>query len=290
MSPFLRLAVILVFFLVTYQFPHAAGAADEATINIGILPCSDVVKTYEEYQPLARYIANTTDRNVRLLVLESYGELVNLLQKGEVQFAIHGPGSYIRLAPFYDQQYLLKALTPDGSDTSTGLVITRADSNIFSLNDLRGKTVEFGPTTSGIKSLAAELLFYRAGISIEKDLGSHAHGGCCGDILLNVFFRKFDAGVICMHGFNELKDEGFDRSKIRIIAETPPVSTNVFAVNRSVSPDLAGSVADSLLALDKKNPAHKKILDAAGTGGFARTTDSRYDELRKAIKHIESMQ
>ena len=258
----------------------------QENINVAILPCSDVVKTYEQYQPLVSYLSAELAHETSLVVLKSVQELSGLLKQNKVQFVLHGPHSYIELAEFYSRQSLVKSLTPEGADTSSALIITRTDANIFRLEDLKGKSIELGRTTSGLKWLAARLLLKQAGIDINKDLSFYAQGGCCTDIILDVYFNKFDAGVICQHGLTEITDEKIDMSQLKVLAQTPPMHNIVFAANRSVSTALIKKTVDALLALDPQNPDHQKILHKAECGGFAKTTDDHYNSLRTKIKEL----
>lgn len=282
----LLIGFLVIFLVAPFLSLAEQRATQKERIKIAILPCADVVKTFEQYQPLVNYLSAEIENEISLVVLKNVQELSSLLKQNKVQFVLHGPHSYIELARFYSQQSLVKSLTPEGEDTSSALIITRTDANILSLHDLKGKSMELGQTTSGLKWMAARLLLNQAGIDINRDLSFYSQGGCCTDIILDVYFKKFDAGVICQHGLSEIKDQEIDISQIKILAQTPPIHNIVFAANKSVSVDLIQKTIDALLALDKQNPLHKEILHKAECGGFARTTDDHYNSLRAKIKEL----
>ena len=145
----------------------------------------------------------------------------------------------------------------------------------------------FGDKSSITKWVAARLLFAENGINIDKDLKAYSHGGSCEDIAFSVYLKSVDAGVICDHFLGEheekQKELGVEAIKIMVISRTKPVPTRVFVPRKDVNPDIVAKINNALLALDRKNPDHAKILFEAESGGFERAQPQDYSEVRKLM-------
>ncbi len=178
----------------------------------------------------------------------------------------------------------LGALTRDGERVQSGIVITRKDRGVNRVEDLKGKTVMFGPKLSAARWVAAKSLFEENGINIDKDLKSYSNGGCCEDVAFNVYLKAVDAGVVCDHFLGEHEERqqelGVNAKEIMVIQRTHPVPTRVFASSKKTSIRVVKKINQALLGLNNMNPANKKILYPAEIGGFQKAKDEDYNNIR----------
>ena len=121
---------------------------------------------------------------------------------------------------------------------------------------------------------------------------AYSNGTCCEDIAFNVYLKTIDAGVVCDHFFEEHSEKqqelGIDAKEIVIIDRTRLIPINVFAASRAVSKDIINTINQALLRLDKEKSAHTKLLYPAELGGFEKSSDKDYDDMRMLIdKEIE---
>jgi len=264
----------------------AASYADEAKkrITIAMFPCTDVVMSLKKFHPLVTYLKQETGLDIEFIVPKDSAKFERAIRKGNIDFAFQDPHTYVRLAGLYDKGTLIRALTRKGATSRSGVVITRKDSAINKAEDLRGKTVMFGPKLSAARWVAARMLFEESGINIDKDLRTYSNGGCCEDVAFNIYLKAVDAGVVCDHFLGEhskkQKELGVDSKQIVVICRTRSVPTRVFAARQGVSDDIVTRVNQALLRLDKNKPAHAKILHRAELGGFQRSRDEDYDGIR----------
>ena len=264
---------------------HVHGAGKD--ITIAILPCKDVVMTFKKFHPLVAYLEQETNLDIKLVVPKDSAEFEKDLKNGSIDFAFQDPYTYVRLSNLYDRDVLLGALTRDGERVQSGIVITRKDRGVNRVEDLKGKTVMFGPKLSATTWVVAKLLFEEKGIDIDKDLRGYSNGTCCEDIAFNVYLKTVDAGVVCDHFFEEHAEKqqelGIDAREILVIGRTRLIQTNVFAASRAVSQDIKMKIHDALLSLNTKKSAHIKLLYPAELGGFEKARDEDYDDVRMLI-------
>jgi ABC-type phosphate/phosphonate transport system substrate-binding protein len=262
-----------------------AGYAEgeEGNIRIAIIPCTDVVMTFKKFHALSTYLQEETGFDIRLVVPSTFSEFERAIKNEEIDFTLQDPHTYLRLADLHNKGALVRVLTPDGGASQHGVVVARRDGNIKKLEDLRGKTVMFGPKLSAARWKAARMLFDKNGINIDRDLRAYSNGGCCEDIAFNVYLRAVDAGVVCAHFLAEhsekQKELGVDANELTVVSRTEGVPTRVFAARKGINAGIVNRVNKALLRLDKNNPEHRKILYNAEIGGFQKSKDQDYDDI-----------
>jgi phosphonate transport system substrate-binding protein len=283
-----RFFVRLIALSISLSWFVGLGAAEtQKPLQIAILPCNNIEITFKKYYPLLKYLTEQTQLDVKLVVPADFTSFEASMRKGEIDFALQDPHTYLALRQLYHNDELLRVLTMDGTTTQSAVVVVRKDSGIKTLNDLRGRTVMFGPKSSTTKWVAAKLLFKEHGINIDKDLKAYANGGCCEDIAFNVFLRSVDAGVVCAHFLAEheekQKELGVRAGELLVIGKTKPVPTRVFAPRRDVSQDIISRLNHALLKLDRRNPEQAKILFRGESGGFQRAKEQDYEEVKRLM-------
>lgn len=265
-----------------------AGASDntpkQKSVSMAILPCSDVVMTFKKFHPLAQYLKQQTGFEIKLVVPKDTEEFEWAVKNREIDFVFQDPHTYVKMARLYNTDALLRSVARNGETDQYGLVIVRKDSGITKMEQLRGKTVMFGPKLSAAKWVAATELFKEKGFNIDKDLKSYQNGGCCEDIAFNVYLKAVDAGVVCEHfieGHSEKQKElGIKIGDIAVIGKTRAVPTKMFAALKGLDTQRVSRMTQALLNLDRKNPVHADILYPAEIGGFQKAKDQDYDAMR----------
>ena len=277
------LCMLFMFFFVFVGYAHGA----RKHITLAILPCADVVMTFKKFNPLATYLERETGLDIKLIVPKDSVEFEKDVKNGDIDFVFQDPHMYVRLAKFYSRDALLRALTREGSRVQSGVVIVRKDSGTNKIENLRGKTVMFGPKLSATTWVVAKLLFEERGLNIDQDLKAYSSGRCCEDVAFNVYVKAVDAGVVCDHFLEEhsekQKELGIDPKDIVVIDRTRLIPTNVFAANGKVNKDVIGTISQALLRLEQEKEEHKKILYPAELGGFEKSADEDYNDVRTLI-------
>ena len=200
---------------------------------------------------------------------------------GQLDFALQDPHTCRQLSHLFDDASLLQTRALDGTTRQSAVVVVRRDSGLGDPEELRGRTVLFGPRTSSPKWIAAQLFFESRGLRVGRDLKG-VNGGCCEDIAFAVSVRAVDAGVICdhflrQHGVRQ-KDLGVDPASLAVIGRTPAFPTRIFAARKGVPAVAITSITRALVRLDPGDPSHAGILASAEMRGFLRTTKTEYLE------------
>jgi phosphonate transport system substrate-binding protein len=271
---------VLLFMMISLQVTPISAQVEKESVNIAVLPCTDIVMTFKKFHPLVTYLTKMTGLPIRLVVPEDLAKFETSIKNGEIDFALQDPHTFLKLANLFDKDSLLRALNQEGGTTQSGVVIVRKNSGIHKVADLKGKTVMFGPKFSASKWLAGRLLLAENGINIDKDLKAYLNGGCCEDIAFNVYLKAVDAGVVCDHFAGEHEDKqkelGIDVSQIEVIAKTKNVPMKVFGARKGTDKETIMKMKQALLHLDGHDPEQMKILNPAELGGFQEYSDGDF--------------
>ncbi len=247
------------------------------SIKVAILPLYSAITLFDRFDPLMRYLSQKTGYEFKLVIPKDFEGFYDTVKRGEVQFSYSNPYIYILLA---DKGYL-SAFANTAIETSgnifRGIIITRADSPIRTIEDLRGKRVMAVSYKSAGGFLAQKLLLAEKGIDVFKDLHM-SEGKRQEKVILNVYRKNVDAGFVRETSLSVLKEE-IDLHKIRIVARTPYIANWPFAATPGTDPKVVEEVKSDLL-----NLRDDRILRAAEIRRFIAASDRDFDGLRRRIK------
>ncbi len=220
--------------------------APPAPLKVGIIPFEDVDAITKAFQPYSTYLGKKSGRpDGQVFVTPSYAGVLQALQADQIDCAYLNPLSYVLATQQFagTPQKLVPIAMPyfHGSLTYKGVIFVRADSNIHSLQDLKGRSFAFGDRTSTSSFLYPAGMLKKAGIDPEKDLKPVNISGTAG--VLAVFNKRADAGAIYEGGianaFTEASTKTVDQAKVaqfRILATTDPIPNGMFVARGDLDP------------------------------------------------------
>jgi phosphonate transport system substrate-binding protein len=259
----------------------AAGAAAGAPAPLVLavqpyLPPEEIVR---RFTPLAEALAGSAGRPVVVRVGVTYAENIAAIGTDSVDIAYMGPASYVRMTGRYGTKPLLARQVINGDPMLHGEIIVRQDSDIRSLQDLKGKRFAFGdPESTGSHVVPAAML-REAGVP-ESALGQatflHAHR----NVALAVLAGDFDAGAVHEDIFREYAPRG-----LRSLAHQPPVADHVFVASARLAVAEVDTLRRALGELPA-SPAGRAAMTAIDPGmtALVAARDSDYDDLRALMQ------
>jgi phosphonate transport system substrate-binding protein len=240
------------------------------TVKVAMLPLYSPITLYDRYDPLMRYLSRETGHEFKLVIPRDFEGFMALVKTGTVQFSYQNPYIYALIGREVPMRALVTTQSEDEVEVAggfRGVIITRDDSGIRALRDLRGKKVLVVSRKSAGGFLSQRLFLAQEGIDAERDLvlrEATRHER----VILGVYRGEAAAGFVRESALEELKDE-IDMGRIRVLARAEPLPNWPFAVSGKVSPALAEAVKRLLLGL-----GDSEILRGAKIKGF-RVADAR---------------
>ncbi|MEK6698234.1 MAG: phosphate/phosphite/phosphonate ABC transporter substrate-binding protein [Nitrospirota bacterium] len=255
-----------------------------AEIRFGILPRLSTMEMTSMFTPLADYLTKETGEKVSLVIPNDFDTFKSMAKAGQMDLLFANSIVYIQLkrdmpaiAP------LALAAEAKAGTRFRGIIITRKDSGIEKLQDLKGKKLIFVDKDSAAGYIFQMLLLSKAGLVVQKDFITLPFAKKHDSVTLAVFNKAADAGGIREDDLDKMK-ERVDISQLRIVGYSDFFPNWPMFAASGLGREAAEKIKNALLRLKPNDPRAEQILGSAKLAGFTTIADSDYDQLRKAAK------
>ena len=206
------------------------------------LPATELIK---KFTPLANYLSEKCGQTILVKVSESYKSHIERVGEENIYLAYMGPASFVKTIDTYGDKTLLARLEVNGSPFFHGMIITRQDSSIETLNDLTGKTFAFGDPNSTMSHLVPLYMLMEAGISADKLKSSFR--GSHNNVALGVLGGYYDAGGVKEGVYYKYRKRG-----LKLLATSPPVSEHLFVARKDIPQATIDILRQAMFQLEDK--------------------------------------
>ena len=271
-------------FLALMLLPLAACSSEqEQPLRIGMIPDAGATQvSIDEKAPLQKYLADRLGRPVELVIPTNYNATVEAIGNGSLDIAYFGGLTYVKAHERYGAVPLVQR---EIDRKFHSLFITRTDSGIDRIEDLRGKSFCFGDVNSTSGHLIPQLVLQQAGLPADKALKSVRHTGSHPATAQAVVSGACDAGALDETVFRSLVGEGkIDGSKVKVFHTSKPFADYVWAARKDLSKADREAFTQILLGLQLgQNDAVLGILRA---GKFVTASDDSYADVTRIAKEL----
>jgi len=171
-----------------------------------------------------------------------------------------------------------------GSPTYNGQIITRADSGIKSIADLKGKTF-CRPDPLSTSGWIIPMLTMRAeGIMPEEDLAEIVDAGSHDAVAAAVYNGDCDAGATYVDARSRIEKDYPDvMEKVIVIAVTADIPNDGVQYVPSFPRELRDKINNALLKIAETDEGKEALKIAYQWSGLVRVDDSFYDPFRQVL-------
>ena len=258
-------------------------------LRVGFVPSEDAQQVIQNAQPIVEILQKQLGMEVQPFVATDYTGVVEALRVNKLDVAFLTPASYVLAKNEANVRVALKS-ERQGSPYYYAAIITRADSGIKSLEDLRGKTFAFGDPLSTSANVFPRKMFHDHGIDPVRDFKHILYSGGHDATVLAVLNGKVDAGATYANSPDN-QDTAWARylkkpediRKIRAIAFSEPIPADNLVISGSLDERIAKKVEEIFLTLSRDPQGKKMLRDLYQIDGFVPATDKDYDSVRQAF-------
>jgi phosphonate transport system substrate-binding protein len=258
-------------------------------LRVGFVPAEDAQQVIQNAQPIVDILQNRLGMEVQPFVATDYTGVVEALRANKLDIAFLTPASYVMAKNEANVKVVLKS-ERKGSPFYYAAIITRDDSGIKRLEDLRGKTFAFGDPLSTSANVFPRKMFHEQGIDPVRDFKQILYSGGHDATVLAVLNGKVDAGATYANSpdgrdtawMRYLKDPE-DVKKIRAIAFSEPIPADNLVINGNLDDGVARKIEEIFLELSRDAKGKKMLRDLYQIDGFVPATDKDYDSVRQAF-------
>ncbi len=266
--------------------PPPVGAEPEATTTpllLAIHPYDTPRLLVARFQPIADYLSDQLGQPVELLVTATYEEQIRGIVEGRFDLAYMGPTPYTRAHDRYQA-----GLPPEqrislvvGEVACLSAILVRTDSEIETLDDLRGRTFAFGDHISFGSHYMPRAMLLRRGIDLA-DLMDYSFLERHERIPQAVLRGDYDAGGVRRRVAHEMLA---DHPELRILATSPELPPYALVARVGLDPLLIEEIRQALIAPD---PLGAGAITLIGQNvRFRVVEDHDYDFARQVVEALE---
>jgi len=249
----------------------------------GVISRYHPVVMYEEYQPMMHYLTSQTPYRFELKLGKTYEDAVNYLQQGEVQIASLGAVTYLEAHALFEAVPILRPLNKKGDPSYRSIIVTRKDSDLKTLGDLKGRTFAFASVHSTSGNLFGRYVLKQAGVQLE-DLHRYTNFKHHDQVAKAVLAQQCAAGSV-----KDIVAYRYQSKGLRFLHISDPIPSVPLVVRPDVPEAFVHAVKTALLRIDLNNPEHQRMLaewNEEFKYGFVETTDADYEPIRTMLNAI----
>ena len=273
------------FLLCVEKAAHAGEPSVQAeTIKLGIFPRRRANVTAKMFQPLVQSLSEELNIAITLETTHDFASFWEKVAKQEYDIVHFNQYHYIKSNANYGYQVIVQNVEL-GYDKIAGALLVRRDSQINSVQDLKGKKIVFGGGRGAMQAyIAATYLLRQAGLNkgdYFEQFALNPPKAC-----IATYYRQAaaaGAGNYVLDLPNVKKQINVDEMKYLAVSEL--MAHLPWAVKQSMPSEQATKIKDAMINLINSENG-KKILQSAHITKFQSVTDHEYDAHREIIKNV----
>jgi phosphonate transport system substrate-binding protein len=261
-----------------------AGSLSAQTIKelrISAIPDENPQEMLRIYTPFADYLTKEVGIPVKFTPVVDYAATVEGLAANRLEMVWYGGLTSVQAARQAKGARRIIMRKEDAEFKSH--FITRKETGIKDLKDLKGKSFSFGSVSSTSGHLMPRYFLIKNGINPEKDFSKFSFSGAHDATAAWVESARVDAGALNFLVWDKLVEtKNVDTSKVSIFWTTPAYVDYVWTVRAGVDRETVDKISKAFLKLDYNNPEHKKLLDLHRTKGYIPAKDEDWKNIEEA--------
>ena len=255
-------------------------------LRMGLIPADDAEEMLRDYEPVKQYLSQELGIPVEIQVTSDYTAAIEAMRSKHIDMAWFGPFSYIIAANVADAEAIVNGVRrSDGKSDYHSIIVTRADSGINSLADLKGKSFAFVDPASTSGNLIPRKMLIENGINPDKDFSLSYYAGTHNSVEYAIANKKVDAGADSDNTYARMADAGEIDPKVnKIIYTSPSIPGSPIAVRGDIPEEFKQRIKDALMNMNEQT-----IHQVNGWGDIARyqaVSDSDYDIIRETARTL----
>lgn len=276
--PSVRFALTLTASLAACAVSQSAYA-EALRLNFGVYSSNKPSAMVRVFKPVLNELESRMSEklgrevDIRMQIAKDYDQGISHLTDGKVDFSRFGPASYIEAKKMNEDIRILAMESKKGEKVFYGIIATKADSEIETVEDLRNQSFAFGDEGSTIGRFLSQLYLEQNSIR-SSDLNKYEYLGRHDRVGTAVGAGDFDAGALNESTFKKLVKAG---EPLRELAKFPNV-TKPWIARSGLDATIFEALQLSLLEIKQK-----EALKGLKIEGFLNGGDADYAVIREAM-------
>lgn len=264
---------------------YDAQATSQGKVYVfAIHPLHNPVRLFEIYGPLVDYFnRNIQGVTFRLEASRNYEEFDRKLYGREPDFAL--PNPYQTLNSLKHGYHVIAKMGDD--ERFTGIILTRRDSNIREVSELKGKKVSYPARTALAATMMPQYFLHTHGVDVNHDI-ENLYVGSQESSIMNAYLGNVAAAATWPLPWLEFQREQPDKAReLEVRWETEPLINNGVVARDDVPEELARQVAHLLDTLHTTEEG-KVMLERMQLSRFELADNARYRVIEDFLRRFNA--
>ena len=256
----------------------------QTVFRVTTIPEEAATEQTRKFGPIVKYLESKLGQKVDFIPVSDYPAAVEALVNKQVDMVWFGGLTFVQ-ASIRSGGKIVPIAQREEDTKFQSVFITKPDSGIKTLADLKGKQLSFGSQSSTSGHLMPRSFLLDAKIDPDKDFKRVAYSGAHDATIASVVSGKVDAAALDITVWNKFVKEGKVSNKEAVVFFTTP---GYYNYNWSVHADMPAAqrerVKKALLDIDPKTPEGKEILDLNRASKYIATVPENYRGIEAAAR------
>lgn len=265
----------------------SAPAADSSwprEITFGLLSTENASEITRRWGPIMAQLEKDLGIKVKSVTATDYRGTIEALKFKKAEIGHLGPKSYVEASNnnYANVEPIAQLQLANGSLGYRSCLIVHSDSDMFSPEDMAGKTFAFNDPNSTSGYLVPSAFFMmEMSVDPKKYFSKVTFSGSHEASILAVANKKAEVASTNLPDLQQLTREGkVPRSALRVIWVSKLIPNDPIVVRKDMPASLRSAITESLTTMKARNPeAFKEI--GAWVGNFVPADDSKYQVIRE---------
>jgi phosphonate transport system substrate-binding protein len=270
--------------MVSALFCAATAAQAQQVFRVTTIPEEAATEQMRKFAPLANYLEKQLGVKVEFTPVSDYPAAVEALVNKKVDLAWLGGFTFVQ-ANIRAGGKIVPIAQREEDTKFQSVFISKTDSGIRSLADMKGKQISFGSQSSTSGHLMPRSFLLAANINPEKDFARIAYSGAHDATIASVVSGKVDAAALDITVWKKFVNENkVDTKAVDVFFTTPGYFNYNWSVHADMPQAMQDKVKAALLALSPSVPEQAEILKLNRATRYIETKPENYKGLESAAK------
>jgi phosphonate transport system substrate-binding protein len=263
-----------------------APAADPTwpkEITFSLLSTEAANEVIRRWEPVLKQLEQDLGVKVKHVSASDYRGSIEALKFKKAEIGHLGPKAYVEASNnnYANVEPIVQIQQANGSLGYRSCLIVHSDSDIFSPEDIGGKTFAFNDPNSTSGYLVPSAFFLmEMGIDPKTYFSKLTFSGSHEASIIAVANKKVDVASTNLPDLQQLVREGkVPRAALRVIWVSKLIPLDPVVIRKDLPASLRKAIQDSLATMKTRSP-QAFVEGGAFLGGFAKADDSKYQIIR----------
>jgi phosphonate transport system substrate-binding protein len=273
--------------LLLLALPAGAAATDPTwprEITFALLSTESAPEVTRRWGPILGQLEKDLGIKVRWTQATDYRGTIEALKFKKAEVGWLGPKAYIEASTnnYANVEPIAQVRNQNGSLGYRSCLIVHADSDLFTPEDLGGKTFAFNDPNSTSGYLVPTTFFVtEMGVDPKRHFSKVTFSGSHEASILAVANKKVEAASTNLPDMQQLVREGkVPRGALRVIWVSKLIPNDPVVVRKDMPASLRSAIQESLTTMKERAPDAFAHGGAFFGGGFVKADDAKYQIVR----------